>query len=195
MVLVERNWAGNLTYRAGAVLRPATHEKLAEIFASGWRVRVLGSSLMAWRCTTWRRCPTSRSAARLPPHPRLGRTTAQRARRWSAAEWARSGRDHVTQQSKVAATVELSRAKQFDRHGAKGAGHGHEFQVQRRGVRDRPDPRPRVDRAQPVHLCNDSLHNCRRDSASRSQPASSSPVHPTPVCPAPSVTSRSSSSP
>ena len=41
--LSETNWAGNYTYRAGTVHRPATREQVQEIVASAPRVRVLGS--------------------------------------------------------------------------------------------------------------------------------------------------------
>lgn len=39
----ERNWAGNLTYRASAVEHPASIDELQEVFARGGRVRMLGS--------------------------------------------------------------------------------------------------------------------------------------------------------
>ncbi|GAA1952231.1 FAD-binding protein [Microbacterium aquimaris] len=39
----ERNWAGNVTYRAREILRPASVEELAAILAREPRVRVLGS--------------------------------------------------------------------------------------------------------------------------------------------------------
>ena len=39
----ERNWAGNVTYRAREILRPASVEELAVILAREPRVRVLGS--------------------------------------------------------------------------------------------------------------------------------------------------------
>jgi xylitol oxidase len=41
--LSETNWAGNYTYRAGRLHRPATTEEVQEIVASAPRVRVLGS--------------------------------------------------------------------------------------------------------------------------------------------------------
>jgi xylitol oxidase len=41
--LRETNWAGNHTYRAGRLHRPATREQVQEIVASAPRVRVVGS--------------------------------------------------------------------------------------------------------------------------------------------------------
>lgn len=40
---IERNWAGNLTYRASGVEHPASVEELQAVFARGGRVRMLGS--------------------------------------------------------------------------------------------------------------------------------------------------------
>nr|WP_201470886.1 D-arabinono-1,4-lactone oxidase [Microbacterium hydrocarbonoxydans] len=40
---IERNWAGNLTYRASAVEHPASIDELQAAFARGGRVRMLGS--------------------------------------------------------------------------------------------------------------------------------------------------------
>ena len=41
--LIETNWAGNYTYGASRVHRPATREEVQEIVSSAPRVRVLGS--------------------------------------------------------------------------------------------------------------------------------------------------------
>ena len=41
--MTERNWAGNYTYRAERVHRPASLEEVASIVASAPNVRVLGS--------------------------------------------------------------------------------------------------------------------------------------------------------
>lgn len=40
---MHRNWAGNLTYSARSVVRPATLEELADVLTSGGPVRALGS--------------------------------------------------------------------------------------------------------------------------------------------------------
>jgi xylitol oxidase len=40
---IERNWAGNLTYRASGVEHPASVEELQALLARGGRVRMLGS--------------------------------------------------------------------------------------------------------------------------------------------------------
>lgn len=40
---IERNWAGNLTYRASAVAHPTTIDELRALLAEGGPVRVLGS--------------------------------------------------------------------------------------------------------------------------------------------------------
>jgi xylitol oxidase len=40
---IERNWAGNLTYRASGVEHPASIDELQAVFARGGRVRMLGS--------------------------------------------------------------------------------------------------------------------------------------------------------
>jgi xylitol oxidase len=40
---IERNWAGNLTYRASGVEHPASIEELQALLARGGRVRMLGS--------------------------------------------------------------------------------------------------------------------------------------------------------
>jgi alditol oxidase len=39
----ERNWAGNLTYRAGRLHRPASLDELRRLLATAGRIRVLGS--------------------------------------------------------------------------------------------------------------------------------------------------------
>lgn len=40
---IERNWAGNLTYRASSVARPGSVDELRTLFAQGGPVRMLGS--------------------------------------------------------------------------------------------------------------------------------------------------------
>ena len=39
---IERNWAGNLTYRASTVEHPASIAELQEMLARGGAVRILG---------------------------------------------------------------------------------------------------------------------------------------------------------
>ena len=40
---IERNWAGNLTYRASAVEHPGSIDELRHLLARGGAARILGS--------------------------------------------------------------------------------------------------------------------------------------------------------